>query len=281
MDLLVDTGHPTGRAEADALNSLGEVVGLSARYQEAVDHFRAALQIDRDLGPNTISREQVQRKIVVMANVAGRDVVSVVGDIQQRLAADNPLPAGYRVEYGGQFESEAAATRTLAGLSVLVLVAIFLLLYLAFDSLRAALLVLLNLPLALLGGVAAVWIGGGVLNVASLIGFITLLGIATRNGVMLVTHYLHLLQREGATLAEAIERGSLERLSPVLMTALCAGLALIPLVAAGAQSGNELQAPMGVVILGGLLTSTALNLVVLPALVSRYGLGRGEGLPLH
>jgi len=228
--------------------------------------------IRTDVGPNLIAHESVQRRIIVTANVAGRDLRSILSELRPRVEREVRLPAGSSIVYGGQFESEEAATKTLAGRSVMVVIAIFLLLYLAFGSLRPALLVLLNLPLALIGGVAAVWLSGGVLNVASLIGFITLLGIATRNGVMMVTHYLHLMEREGASIAEAIERGSLERLSPVLMTALCAGLALVPLVIAGEQPGNELQAPMGAVILGGLLTSTALNLLVIPILSLRFGL---------
>ena len=176
------------------------------------------------------------------------------------------LPSGYYVVYGGQFESEQAATRTISLLGILVVAGIFMLLFLSFRSVRNALLIMVNLPLALIGGVVAVSLGGGVLSVASLVGFITLFGIATRNGIMMVSHYEHLRTVEGAPFDEAVIRGSLERLSPVLMTAMCAGLALIPLVLAGAETGNELQAPMGVVILGGLLSSTALNMLVVPAL---------------
>jgi Cu/Ag efflux pump CusA len=170
------------------------------------------------------------------------------------------------VVYGGQFESEQAASRTITLLGGAVVVGILVLLLMAFGSLRNALLIMVNLPLALIGGVLAVFLGGGVISVASLVGFVTLFGIATRNGIMMISHYEHLRHSEGASLAEAVERGSLERLSPVLMTALCAGLALVPLVVAGGEPGNELQAPMGVVILGGLLSSTALNMLVVPAL---------------
>jgi Cu/Ag efflux pump CusA len=176
------------------------------------------------------------------------------------------FPDGYYVVYGGQFESEQAATRTISLLGVLVIAGIFLLLFLSFRSVRNALLIMINLPLALIGGVVAVYVGSGVLSVASLVGFITLFGIATRNGIMMVSHYEHLRTVENASFDEAVHRGSLERLSPVLMTALCAGLALIPLVIAGGEPGNELQAPMGVVILGGLLSSTALNMLLIPAL---------------
>lgn len=222
--------------------------------------------IRTDSGPNLIGRENVQRKAVVMANVAGRDLGSVVAELRTAIGRDVLLPQGWYVEYGGQFEAETDAARTLAVLGALVIAGILLLLYLAFRRIRTALLVMVNLPLALLGGVVAVYLTGGVLSVASLVGFITLFGIATRNGIMMVSHFEHLMRHEGATLPEAVERGSLERLSPILMTALCAGLALVPLVLAGAEPGNEIQAPMGVVLLGGLLSSTALNMLVVPAL---------------
>jgi Cu/Ag efflux pump CusA len=180
------------------------------------------------------------------------------------------LPQGYYVVYGGQFESEQEATRTITFLGFFVVAGIFLLLFLAFRSIRSALLIMVNLPLALIGGVFAIYLGSGIISVASLVGFITLFGIATRNGIMMVSHYEHLIHVEGAPVGEAIERGSLERLSPILMTALCAGLALIPLVLAGDEPGNEIGSPMGVVILGGLLSSTALNMLVVPALYARF-----------
>ena len=223
-----------------------------------------------DSGPSTVSRENVQRKIVIMANVAERDLRSVVDDIRQAIDSKVSLPDGYYVVYGGQFESEQEASRTIAIFGAVVIAGIFMILYLAFKSLRSALLVMVNLPLALIGGIAAIYFGSGIVSVASLVGFITLFGIATRNGIMMIAHYEHLIRVEGASFDDAIERGSLERLSPILMTALCAGLALIPLVLAGHEPGNEIQAPMGVVILGGLLTSTALNMLVLPALYARF-----------
>jgi CzcA family heavy metal efflux pump len=221
-------------------------------------------------GPNSVSRENVQRKIVVQANVAGRDLGSTVADIQRALAANVILPPGYHVSYGGQFESQAEATRMLGALSLLSIAAIFLLLFVEFRSTRTAVLVMANLPLALIGGVVAVLVTGRVVSIASLVGFVTLFGIATRNGILLVAHYRHLLA-EGTDFREAITRGSLERLSPILMTALTAGLALIPLALGGGEPGNEIQTPMAIVILGGLLSATALNMVVLPALYWLFG----------
>jgi copper/silver efflux system protein len=228
----------------------------------------ATIRVDR--GPNTISRQDVQRKIVVQANVAGRDLGSVVGDIQRIVSEEVTLPEGYHVTYGGQFEAQGEATRTLTALSLLSLVAIFLILFAEFRSTRTAVLVLANLPLALIGGVAAVLLTGAVVSIASLVGFVTLFGIATRNGILLVAHYRYLLG-EGVRFREAVVRGSMERLSPILMTALTAGLALIPLALGGGEPGKELQTPMAIVILGGLLSATALNMLVLPVLYWRYG----------
>jgi CzcA family heavy metal efflux pump len=228
--------------------------------------------IRRETGPNQILREQVQRKIVVQCNVSGRDVTGVVRDIQRLV---DPLLArtrDYRVEYAGQFESAAAAGRTLTLVGVGVVIGIGFLLHLAFRSARDAALVMLNLPLALIGGVAGVFVSGGVLSVASLIGFITVFGIASRNGIMLVSHIRYLQEREGVTeLREAVRRGAMERLVPILMTALAAGLALIPLAVGGGKPGNEIQTPIAIVILFGLLTSMVLNMIVVPALYLRFG----------
>ena len=223
-----------------------------------------------DMGPNAISREDVQRKIVVQSNVAGRDVGSVVEDIRERVQADVDLPPGYYIEYGGQFEAAGDATQTIGLMSLLSLAAIFLFLFVEFGSVRQVLLVMVNLPLALVGGVLAVWLTGGVLNVATLVGFITLFGIAIRNGILMVSHYRHLLE-EGVPLFQAVVRGSMERLSPIMMTALTAGLALLPLALSGGEPGNEIQSPMAIVVLGGILTSLALNMVVVPVLFLRYG----------
>jgi CzcA family heavy metal efflux pump len=228
--------------------------------------------IAKETGPNTISREQVERKIVVSCNVAGRDVTSVVRDLQK--LADPILGAapGYRVEYGGQFESAAEANRLLFLVSTGVIIAIMLLLYLVFGSARDAAIILLNLPFALIGGVLGVWWSGGVLNVASMIGFITVFGISTRNGIMLLTHIHHLQRVEGVSdFTEAVRRGAMERLAPILMTALAAAFALIPLALGGGKPGNEIQTPMATVILCGLLTSLPLDLLIAPALYRRWG----------
>jgi len=234
--------------------------------------LRSLARIHRDTGPNQILREQVERKIVVQCNVAGRDVTGVVRDIQ---ALVNPILAaaqGYRVEYAGQFESAAEAGRTLTLVSLGVIIGIGFLLHLAFKSARDAALIMLNLPLALIGGVAGVFVSGGVLSVASLIGFITVFGIATRNGIMLVSHIRHLQEHEGVTdFREAVRRGAMERLIPILMTALAAGLALIPLALGSEKPGNEIQTPMAIVILFGLLTSMILNMLIVPALYLRLG----------
>jgi len=226
--------------------------------------------IREDRGPNFIMREGVQRRIVVQCNVADRDLRSVVNDIQSRVSSSVTLPSGYRVEYGGQFESEASASQKLLLLSALAIVGILLILMTAFKSFQDALVIMLNLPFALVGGIAGVFLSGGVLSVASIIGFITLFGIATRNGIMLVSHIRHLLEVEGETdMRRAILRGAAERVSPILMTALAAGLALIPVAMGAGKPGSEIQAPMAMVILSGLFTSTLLNMIVIPSVLSR------------
>jgi Cu/Ag efflux pump CusA len=228
--------------------------------------------IQRDRGPNFVMRENVQRRIVVQSNVSGRDLRSVVNDIRARIAQSVAMPQGYHVEYGGQFESEAQASQQLLWLSLGVVIAIFFILSSAFGSPRDGLLIMLNLPLALIGGVAGVYLAGGVLSVASIVGFITLFGIATRNGIMLVSHIRHLQEQEGVTdFRAAVTRGATERLVPILMTALAAGLALVPIALSGGEPGSEIQAPMAMVIMFGLLSSTALNMVVVPILYERFG----------
>ncbi len=214
-------------------------------------------------GPNTINRENVQRKTVVSVNVAGRDQKSAVDEIQKVVAEKITLPEGYRIEYGGQFEAEAEASKTLMATSLLSLLVIFLLLFQEFKDMKTASIILLNLPLALIGGVFSIWVTSGILSIPAIIGFITLFGVATRNGILLVSRY-KTLQEEGKPIYETIMEGSVDRLSPILMTALTAGLALIPLAIAGDLPGNEIQSPMAKVILGGLLTSTLLNVFIVP-----------------
>jgi Cu/Ag efflux pump CusA len=222
-------------------------------------------------GPNTITRENAQRKIVVQANVTGRDLRSVFEDVRSRIEQKVKLPEGYYVEYGGQFESEAEATRTIGLLSLVSLLFIILILYIEFRSFKDAFLVMVNLPLAFIGGILAVYFTSGVISVASLVGFITLFGIATRNGILLISHYKHLMEEEGENLQEAVLQGSMERLRPVIMTALAAGLALVPFAIASDKPGNEILSPLAIVILGGLLSSTLLNMVVLPSLYLKFG----------
>ncbi len=256
---------PALRSSAEAIAGVPFATPTGARVP-----LGQLARVTVERGPNTISRENVQRKIVVQANVAGRDLGGVVADIQRRVSEVVALPAGYYIEYGGQFESQADATRTIALLSVLSIAAIFLILFADFRSARVAILIMANLPLALIGGVGAVLLTSRVVSIASLVGFVTLFGIAVRNGILLIAHYRQLLV-EGVPFREAIVRGSLERLSPIFMTALCAGLALIPLALGGGEPGKEIQTPMAIVILGGLLSSLALNMVVLPALYWLYG----------
>lgn len=221
-------------------------------------------------GPNTISRENVQRKIVVQANVSDRDLRSVIDDIKVRLDKNVTFPQGYYVEFGGQFESEQAATRLITLLSIISIAAIFLILYMEFGSFRPALFIMVNLPLALIGGIWAVFFTSGIISVASLVGFVTLFGIATRNGILMIAHYQHLLDK-GKPFRDAIVQGSLERLNPILMTALAAGLGLIPLAFGGGEPGKEIQTPLAIVILGGLFSSTALNMIVVPSLFFKFG----------
>jgi CzcA family heavy metal efflux pump len=215
-------------------------------------------------GPNTINRENVQRKLVISANTVGRDLGSVVSEIQSTIESRILLPEGYRVQYGGQFESAQKASLTLVITSLLAILIIFVILFQEFKSGKLAGVILLNLPLALIGGVVAIWLTSSVISIPSIIGFITLFGIATRNGILLVSRYIH-LRREGRGLEETIIEGSADRLNPILMTALASALALIPLALGADKPGNEIQSPMAIVILGGLVTSTLLNLIVIPA----------------
>ena len=257
---LIDVGVSSN----DEMPGADSPLGLS-KYQS--HHRRIPLHYVADIvstsGPNTINRENVQRKTVVSANVAGRDQKSVVQEIQQKIDDNIKLPEGYHIEYGGQFEAEAEASKTLLITSMLSLLIIFLLLFQEFKNVKIAGIILLNLPLALIGGVFSIWLTSGIMSIPSIIGFITLFGIATRNGILLVSHY-KTLREEGFNLYETVLHGSKDRLSPILMTALTAGLALVPLAIAGDLPGNEIQSPMAKVILGGLLTSTLLNIFIVP-----------------
>jgi CzcA family heavy metal efflux pump len=230
-------------------------------------------RIQEDRSPNFIMRENVQRRIVVQCNVAGRDLRSTVQEIQQRVGQAVKLPQGYRIEYGGQFESAERAYQRLMLLGIGVIAGIFLILGMAFESYKDALIIMLNLPLALAGGVAGVFLAGGVLSLASIVGFITLFGIATRNGIMLISHVQHLRGQGASDLRAAVMQGASERLAPILMTALAAGLALVPIALGMGKPGSEIQAPMAIVIFFGLLTSTALNMVVVPAAYYRFRKG--------
>lgn len=254
------------------------VLRFDDEYRDQIEAIRNALidspdgqkiplyyvaDIQSTFGPNTIGRENVMRKIVVAVNVADRDVRSVVNDIQERVEEHIQLPENYHLEYGGQFESEAEASRILLIASLGALLIIFLLLYVEFKNTKLALIILINLPLALIGGVVAIWFSSGVISIPSIIGFITLFGIATRNGILLISRYQSLTDQVGS-LKERIIKGSADRLNPILMTALTAALALIPLALAGEKPGNEIQSPMAIVIFGGLLSSTLLNSYVVP-----------------
>lgn len=256
--------------EADQVAGLSNIL-LSSPAGGSVALSDVA-RVRRETTPNVINREQVERKIVVMCNVAGRDISSVVEDVKK---ATDPIVserAGYRVEFGGQFESANEARARLALFGTIAFFGIWFLLRVAFRSNRDAALVLVNLPLALIGGLAGVALTGGVLSIASIIGFITVFGIATRNGIMLVSHIRHLQEHEGvADFQQAVRQGSLERLAPILMTALATALALIPLALGGDKPGNEIQTPMAVVILCGLLTSMFMNMILVPALYLQFG----------
>ena len=232
----------------------------------------AVADIERIPGPNQVLRENTQRRIVVQSNVQGRDLGSVVQEMQERIRAQVQLPEGYFVEFGGQFQAQQEATKRLSVLTIFSLVAIFFLLLKALGDWRSAAQVMINIPLALIGAIFALLITGGVFSVATLVGFISLVGITSRNGIMMISHYLHLMREEGEEFSEhMVIRGSLERLVPVLMTALTAGLSLIPLALAAGEPGKEILQPLAVVVLGGILTSTLLDQIVTPAVFYKFG----------
>ncbi|MCL1607808.1 MULTISPECIES: efflux RND transporter permease subunit [Mediterranea] len=252
------------RTEEDYRNEMEKVRNLMI---DTPDGQKVPLTYVADVrsasGPNTISRENVKRKIVISANTSGRDVRSVVNDIQRCIDEEIKLPEDYHIEYGGQFESEQAASRTLLLTSLMSIVVIFLILYTQFKSAAHSAIILINLPLALIGGVFALVVTTGEISIPAIIGLISLFGIATRNGMLLISNYHH-WQDEGMSLHDSILHGSLDRLNPILMTALCSALAMIPLAIHGDLPGNEIQSPMAKVILGGLLTSTFLNGFIIP-----------------
>lgn len=256
FDLTVKTSDASRATMDDISNLMIDAAGQKVPLSYVAD-------IRSVTGPNTINRENVQRKIVISANVSERDLRSVVNEIQDRVEANIRLPEGYHIEYGGQFESEAAASRTLLLASLMSLLVIFMLLYNEFKDVKESGVILLNLPLALIGGVIILWLTSGEISIPAIIGFISLFGIATRNGMLLISHYTH-LRGEGMGLRESVIQGSLDRLNPILMTALSSALALIPLALNGDLPGNEIQSPMATVILGGLLTSTFLNGFIIP-----------------
>ena len=249
-------------ADADRMTA-ADIAAITVDANGAKVPLGALANITSAMGPNTINRENVARKLVVSANVSGRDLLGVVNDIRERIDAEVAMPEDYHVEYGGQFESERTASRTLLVTSVFSIAAIFLLLFNEFRSVRQASVILLNLPLALIGGVLVLWLSGGVVSIPATIGFISLFGIATRNGMLLVSRYND-LRAEGYTLTESVMHGSIDRLNPILMTALSSALALVPMALGGELPGNEIQSPMAKVILGGLFTSTLLNAFIIP-----------------
>ena len=254
------------------------VLRLNKNYTESIEGIKSAMIVNGDGvmipleevaeivsvgGPNSISRENVQRKIVVSANTAGRDVVSIVEEIEQRVNDNVNIPENYLVEYGGQFQSAKKASKTLMIMTIIAIFVIFLLLYGEFKDVTLSAIVLINLPLALIGGVFAIFVTSNTVSIPAIIGFITLFGIATRNGILLISRY-QFGTTQGITLRQSVIDGSKDRLTPILMTALTSALALIPMVMNGTASGNEIQSPMAVVVLGGLLTSSFLNMYVIP-----------------
>ena len=251
------------RTAGDRRDRMEDVRALMIDTPEGRIPLSYVADVTSAMGPNTISRENVKRKVVISANTSGRDLRSVVNDIQERVNEQITLPEGYHIEYGGQFESEQAASNTLLLTSLMSIIIIFLLLYMEFKSASESAIILLNLPLALIGGIFALLVTSGEMSIPAIIGLISLFGIATRNGMLLISNY-NRLRSQGVGLYESVVEGSLDRLNPILMTALSSALAMIPLAINGDLPGNEIQSPMAKVILGGLLTSTFLNGFIIP-----------------
>ncbi|WP_438589158.1 efflux RND transporter permease subunit [Duncaniella dubosii] len=266
-----ENGFPydlTLRMAPDSRSSIDDISDLMIDTSKGKVPLSELAEIVSATGPNTINRENVSRRIVISANVSERDLRGTVDDIRKEIESDISLPEGYFITYGGQFENEAKASATLALVSIVALIVIFLLLYGQYHSVSQSLVILLNMPLAIIGGVILLRVTGGELNIPAIIGFISLLGITTRNGMLLMSRYDQ-LRAEGMVLRERVMLGSSDRLNPILMTALSSALALIPLAVNGDKPGNEIQSPLAIVILGGLLTSTVLNIFIVP-LVYRY-----------
>lgn len=265
----------TVKADDDSRSTIEAIRDMPVDVVGGKVPFSQIAEIRSAAGPNTINRENVARKIVISANVSDGDLQGAVNRIRKTINDNVPLPEGYHVEYGGQFESAQSATRTLLVTSLMAILVIFLLLYGQFKDVRQASAVLLNLPLALIGGVFAIFFADGIISIPAIIGFISLFGIATRNGMLLIDRYNELRQ-SGLSLHDAVMRGSLDRLNPILMTALTSALALIPLALGGDLPGNEIQSPMAKVLLGGLLTSTMLNGFIVPVVYILISKKRNE-----
>ena len=255
----------TVRLDDNHRNSIDKISNLMIDSNQGKIPLSYVADVVSTSGPNTINRENVSRRLVISANVADRDLRGVVNDIQQKIEGKIKLPENYYIVYGGQFESEAEASRTLAITSIGALLIIFMLLYQEFKTVKHSLIILINMPLAMIGGILILRFTSGELNIPAIIGFISLLGITTRNGMLLISHY-NALKKDGIGLIERIIKGSSDRLNPIIMTALTSALALIPLALRGSEPGNEIQSPMAIVILGGLLSSTILNIFVVPAI---------------
>ena len=253
-----------------ARNSLDAIRGipLASAIGQKIP-LSAVAKVDYGMGANVVNREDVSRLIVVSANVSERDLGSVVGDIQAQIRQKVQLPNGYFIQYGGQFESEQRATNNLLVYSILAAIVISVLMFFSVKSLPATIAIMLNLPLALVGGIISILLSGGVMSVASLVGFITLFGVAVRNGLLLVDNYNNKFAA-GMSLKDAIIKGSLERIDAILMTALTSALGTLPLVLSSG-AGNEILQPLAIVVLGGLFTSTALTLLVIPAIYAKFG----------
>lgn len=265
------------KAADDSRNSIEEIRNISVDAVGGKIPFGQIAQIRSAAGPNTINRENVARKIVISANVSDGDLQGAVTKIQKAIRDNIELPEGYHVEYGGQFESAQSASRTLLFTSLMAIIVIFLLLYGQFKDVRQASAVLLNLPLALIGGIFAIFFADKIISIPAIIGFISLFGIATRNGMLLIDRYNE-LRSEGLSLHDAVIKGSLDRLNPILMTALTSALALVPLALGGELPGNEIQSPMAKVLLGGLLTSTMLNGFIIPVVYILISRRKREGI---